>query len=449
MSREKCRLTVLDDGLRVVTHRVQDAPSADITIGIMAGARDEVDGDYPRGTAHCLEHNFAYGSEKYPTRVRPLIEGDDGNGEFNLATQLSFTNCHARVPLKRAEFSLDVLGAMISKPNMRAADVDKERGPIQAERIKNKLNFTSLENILASYIAHGRHPRLHPIIGSKVGIDAASADALRGFHAQHIRAGRTVIGVEGDIAHADVVRMVRKSFSLPPGSRAPSEVPLYTGGDSRYALNLEGTHIAVAFKGPVESDFERGAAFQVACKLLNMTNAAGRHSIFDALRDEGGAVYSVGVVGRQTLDSGVLTIAADISPDNVHAALRLIRAVLRDLAADVDEKSFGRIRAFEENNFQRLRNSKKFGAYNLVDDVFMHDFRKPPEYYSALRLRVEPDDVRRAVQDMLLHPPTFLAAGETEGLPSPGDVRDIFSGENGWGQASFDRPIRQGAALGI
>jgi len=95
MSSEQAILTKLDNGLRVVTHRTPGASSVEITVKVMAGARDEVVGNYPRGTAHFLEHMLGCGSEKYPGFTRRLIE--DGAGAYNVAVEHPYTTCDVTV----------------------------------------------------------------------------------------------------------------------------------------------------------------------------------------------------------------------------------------------------------------------------------------------------------------------------------------------------------------
>jgi predicted Zn-dependent peptidase len=442
MSREGAILTQLNNGLRVVTHRVPKARAAEITVCTLAGARDEVTGGFPRGTLHWLEHGFCYGSQQYPLPPRRLIRKIKGfrspsvGGRFNIAAGLAFTTCYARVPRAAVGYSLDIMGALFSQPNLHEdhVEVHTERDVIQIETTENDFDFASL----ATYIGYGKHPLLHPVIGSEDGIDAASIDTLRAIHAQNFLGGRTVVAVEGsDIKHDDIVAAVERRFALPPGLRPPSEIPIYTGGDARYPLAgsnaaghtvpLKGTHMAVAFKAPCLTDFKAGAALQVARNLLDEPNDESEHSLFYALRDRG-SIYGVNVGAAQEMDSGLLTIAYKTlaKPGYASRTLNTIRNVLANLADRVDGDSFRRIRTLEKHDFNHLRTCDVIGSGRLAEDVFLHGEVQPLEYYSALRLEVTKKDVRNIVGAMIDNPPTFLATRNISHVPSEEEIQDIF-----------------------
>jgi predicted Zn-dependent peptidase len=436
MIRDHSIATQLNNGLTVVTRFVPPPngydPVARISVHILAGTRDEVPDNHPRGAMHFLEHMLDHGSKKHPESMRDLIEGIDGfesiYGSFNMAIQLAFTNFDAVVPAGATDFTLDVIGSALSEPLFNRENIEVEKPIIQCERIENQHDFGHLENLVAGYVGYGRHPGLHPVIGSEEGIDAVTPDVLYDIHAKNYHAGRAVVAVEGPIDHHDVVASVKEHFNLPHGRRPWSEIPHYTGGYVTYPVPIEGTHLAVALKAPWATNFDDIFAFHVAQNLLCATGKEDAHSLFRALRNQG-IIYKVKIAGHQMMDAGLWTAAFGTlgKPGFADRGIRTIHSVLTSLAEHVDGRSFERIRAIEERTRRHLDGCELYGANNMADSIFMHGEVTPMHARSDRRLAVTTDDVRRVVRNMVVeNPPTILAACDVGQVPSREGVMEIF-----------------------
>jgi predicted Zn-dependent peptidase len=437
MNIKDVRLTVLDNGLTVVTHSVvRNDNAVDIAVGLMVGSRDEINGNHPRGAMHALEHAFSYGSVGQQQRLRANIEGipgfDHATHKFDLCVGFSTMTCQAIVPWPYAHLTIGTIGEALSKPDIASAYVERERHPILSESIINEQSVGSLDTIYASYVGHGQHPSLYPVIGGAKGLRQITPDALTLAFQQHVRAGRTIIVVEGDLPHEEIVGVVARSFSMPPGARADTVKPAYTGGDKRWPLAplgfdpVAGVHVAVGFKAPVLGNFRAAAASALVRSMLTAPPEKGAYSVFGALRGTNNFVYRTSVAASQGIDSGLVTIAYETIPELVRPSLIAVRDLLAGMADNIDMASFGQARAFRQKERERILNLATVGAPSLFDDVLMHGKPIEPTYYEDLKLDIKPEEVSAAARDMLEHPPTFLAAGNLEGLPFPDEIRDIF-----------------------
>ena len=436
MSNEPANLTVLSNGMAVVTRYAESAATTDIVIRVRAGSRDEVGSNLPRGTAHFYEHMVCTGSSVYPERARDLIETMRGfdksplvGHHFTPATQFCYTNYHASVPASETYPVLGVMCDMLSQPLFRLNDIEAQRRYISNERIQTQLSYQSdnVDKWSAPYIAYGQNPLLYPVIGDKQGIRDVNADHLRAFQAQHMTSNRTVVAVEGVVSHDAIVRAVERQLVLPSGLRPFSEAPLYTGGDARYWLPGDGgTHVVLAFKAPPEGDDSKSIAFKVASRLLMAER--GQHSIPMALGSDNLGVYAHSTNRTQMLDTGLFTVtfnAMDVRP-----CLDAVQRIMYDMTDRIDPVALDQVRKQQESHIKIASDLFKHGVLNMSHDVALHGQLKPPDYYSRLRVQVSEREIKEAVREMLSHPPTFVAAGDLAPLPNPQEVRDLFMGDS-------------------
>ena len=126
-------MTVLPDGLRLVTQPVPHCRSAALGLWFAAGTRDEA-AERP-GTAHFLEHAVFKATARRPTSLALANEVERWGGDLNAETCKEYTGYTARLPAEHWETGLDVLVDMATAPLLRAADVEAE-GLVIAEEIK-------------------------------------------------------------------------------------------------------------------------------------------------------------------------------------------------------------------------------------------------------------------------------------------------------------------------
>ncbi|MDP9127019.1 MAG: insulinase family protein [Pseudomonadota bacterium] len=426
------RSTGFDNGLTVVT-RYTSRLETDIAIRIRGGSAVEAGSIYPRGIAHFDEHITTAGSLNFPRRARSYIESVEGfdndskiGNHFTPATQFQFTNYDACVPFKSADRVLDIMLDMIANPICSPKEVEINRKYITNESIGNQLGFniSNLENWVVPSVAFGDDPRFCPVIGDKRSIQAITADQIKEWHAQNMTAANTVIVVEGDVNHDDVVAAVKKRLLLLPGSPLRDEPAVYTGGDLRYWTPGDGgTHVALAFQGPPEGDFKEGIAFKVLGKLL--TARTGKHSIPETLVSDELGTYNYGVNAWQTMDSGLLVIT--FNQVEVVPCLEAIQKILFDLTEKVDPQALAKVREDQKKHIAKVEKGlSKIGVVDMAEDVFVSHKVLPSDHYSQLKLKVTEEEIMAAARAIVSKPVTFVAAGDLQPLPNRRDVRDLF-----------------------
>ena len=132
--------TALPAGPRVISARLPSARSVSIAAYVLAGSRLETAGQV--GVAHFMEHLTFKGTTAYPS-TRAISEAIEGvGGSFNAATDRESTVYWVRVPRRETSRAMDVVGELIVRPRLEAADIQSERAVI-IEEIRSYLDDPS------------------------------------------------------------------------------------------------------------------------------------------------------------------------------------------------------------------------------------------------------------------------------------------------------------------
>src|SRR6185437_1982410 len=131
MSRILYEKSVLSNGVRVVTSRMDHVKSASLIVYVGAGSRHET--DQHAGISHYLEHMLFKGTAKRLDPVEITQEVEGVGGMLNAATSRENTNYWVKVPSAHLERAFDVVGDMLRNSIFDPAEIEKERGVIIEE----------------------------------------------------------------------------------------------------------------------------------------------------------------------------------------------------------------------------------------------------------------------------------------------------------------------------
>ncbi|MDA2893224.1 pitrilysin family protein [Mycolicibacterium sp. BiH015] len=328
------RRTQLPGGLRVVTEHIPSVHSASVGVWVNVGSRDE--GRSVAGAAHFLEH-LLFKSTPTRSAVQIAQAVDAVGGELNAFTAREHTCYYAHVLDSDLALAVDLVADVVLNGRCAAEDVEVERDVVLEEiAMRDDDPEDTLGDVFLSAM-FGDHPVGRPVIGSVESISAMTRAQLHSFHLRRYTPDRMVVAVAGNIAHDDVVALVREHF----GARlVRGRVPVaprkgagrVTGRPTLQLVNRDGeqTHLSLGVRTP-----GRHWDHRWALSVLNTALGGGLSSrLFQQIRETRGLAYSVYSTVDTFADSGALSIYAGCLPERFDEVVRVTTDVLAEVARD-------------------------------------------------------------------------------------------------------------------
>ncbi len=201
----------LDNGLRVVVHRLPASPLAAVNLWYDVGARHEVEGR--TGFAHLFEHLMFQGSANVAAGDHfKLLEGVGAT--LNATTGTDRTNYFETVPVEHLDLALWLEADRMGSLDVSQQNLDTQRDVVKEEkrqRYDNQPAGTFWLDILANLFPDG-HPYHHAPIGSMEDLDAATLDDVVAFHRKWYGPDNAVLSIVADLDPEDVLTRVERFF---------------------------------------------------------------------------------------------------------------------------------------------------------------------------------------------------------------------------------------------
>lgn len=333
------RITTLSNGLRVVTRDMPGLHSAAIGIWVNAGCRDERADQ--NGIAHFLEHMAFKGTPtRTPLQIAEAIE--NVGGYINAYTSRDVTSYYVRVLSGDVPMALDVLSDIVLNPIFDAREIEVERGVILQE-IGQSLDTP--DDVIFDWLqeaAYPDQPMGRTILGPAERVSHFSREDLSGFIGEHYGPERMIVAAAGAVDHDRILRQVEATFAhLVQRATTTREPARWQGAEARRVKKLEQAHFALAFEGPGYQDPDFYAA-----QIWTSALGGGMSSrLFQKIREERGLCYSIFAQSGFHDDTGMVTIYAGTSGDQVSDLAHLTVDELKRSAEDMSEAEIARARA--------------------------------------------------------------------------------------------------------
>jgi predicted Zn-dependent peptidase len=336
--------TALPEGPRVISARLPGSRSVSVAAYVRAGSRLEV--AEQEGVAHFLEHLTFKGTTRYPS-TRALSEAIEGvGGSFNAATDRESTVYWARVPGREAARAMDVLGELVVRPALDAAEIDRERSVI-VEEIRGYLDDPAEYcQILFHEAMFGAGPLGREICGDEAAIRDLKPERIVEFWAATYKPANTVVAVAGDLDHAAVLELAAEAFG-----RGNGPVPTYAPAPSLPA----GPRVLVGRRDTAQAQLcvgvpalPRDHPDSWTLSLLNTILGDGMSSrLFLSVVDRDALAYDVSSGIVEYADAGALAISAGVDPAQIGRALDALLAELGRLRDEpVPETELAKAKAY-------------------------------------------------------------------------------------------------------
>ena len=335
------QLHTLSNGFRIVTEDMPGLKSASIGIWVQAGGRHER--IEQNGIAHFLEH-MAFKGTKTRSALQIAESIEDVGGYINAYTSREMTAFYARVLEDDVSLGLDVISDILLNPVFDPAEIEVERGVIlqeigQALDTPDDIIFDWLQEVAYPDQALGR-----TILGPSERVSSFNRDDLQGFVGEHYGPNQMILSAAGAIDHDAIVREAESLFGhLPAVPRAPEllQPAKFGGGERRENKALEQVHFALALEGPTYLD----PAIYTAQIYANVMGGGMSSRLFQEVRENRGLCYTIFAQTGAYEDSGMTTIYAGTSADQIEQLANVTIDEMKRAADDMSAAEVARARS--------------------------------------------------------------------------------------------------------
>jgi len=325
--------TVLENGLRIITHEMPKRGT--VSLGVWIGTGGRYEDKKNKGVAHFLEHLIFKGSKKYSNRaIKESIEGVGGS--LNGFTSDELTCYLTKVPSKYLDLSLKILCDVTINPLLKIQDIEKER-PVIMEEIRmykdlpQHIVVEALEQIMWP-----NHPLGMSIAGSLESIGKMTRDQIAKFQNSYYIAPNIVVAACGALEHNKLVALSKKIFSNEASLKKDFNFQKVEIGQENPKFKLvtketEQTHLAIGLHG-----LKRDHKDRYALGLINVILGANMSSrLFHEVREKRGLAYAISSHVKSFYDTGAFLVHA--GTDN-RKFVQTIQVILKELKKIKKEK---------------------------------------------------------------------------------------------------------------
>jgi predicted Zn-dependent peptidase len=393
--------TKFPSGLRVLTERHENVPSATIGVWIEAGAVFESEAE--RGLSHLLEHMVFKGTARRSLQ-QIAATMDSIGGQLNAFTERELVCFHARVLAERAPLALELLCDFITCPTLDARDLEIEKGVI-LEEIKSVEDSPEewVEDLFQQTIWPSS-PWGFPILGAPENVEKFSSRDVRDYMSRHYSPQNIVVAAVGDIQHDEIVQQAGDLLQSLPGSNlyglkkhSIPRAPRVTSHNTFQERDTEQIHLICGTKCYDYRDPKRYAGW-----LLDAILCGGYSSrLFQEIREKRGLCYNIGAISTSYRKTGFWAIETSVAPETAPKVLDLIGRELRKI------KTRGVTKAELERAKQMLRaglllseESSSAQMNRIARNELYYGRQRETEEVLADVLRVSQADVLEAANEM-------------------------------------------------
>ncbi len=322
-----CEEFVLANGLRVVAEYIPHFPS--VSVGLWIGAGSMYETKEENGLSHFVEHMLFKNTENRTTR-EIAVEMDAIGGQVNAFTSKECTCYYAKVIAEHLDRAMSLLSDLLLHAKMEEEEFEKERGVILEEIAMGEDTPEDLVYDLLAEAYFGDHPLSRPILGTHEQIASVTRQALIDFRRKHYRPDNTVLAIAGQFDLEQFKAMAEKylgTWQAQGDTRMPAPVNSCSGTVLTKVKDIEQVHICLSYPGVAQEDDDL-----YPLTVMNNLFGGGMSSrLFQRIREEMGAAYSVYSYPSTYSNCGTLSVYAGTSPEMAQPVIDALHEQIRQL----------------------------------------------------------------------------------------------------------------------
>jgi len=332
------QLTVLPNGLRVISEELPHVRSVAVGIWVGAGSRHEP--PELAGVSHFIEHLLFKGTE-WRTARQIAEEMDAIGGQLNAFTGKECTCFYARVLDEHFARAVDILAEMVLHPRLDPGDIEKEKNVVAEEIAMYEDTPEDLVHDVLGLALWPRDGLGRPVQGFASTVRALTRAEVLAYYERFYTPGNMVVAAAGNVAHERVVAEVARRFAGRAGRAdlGPAGRPVAAPGSVYREKDIEQIHLCLGVASVPLGD----PRLQALYLLSNILGGGTSSRLFQEIREERALAYSVYSFHSAFRDAGLTGVYLATSPASAAEAFRLARAEIARLAEKgVDEQELRR-----------------------------------------------------------------------------------------------------------
>ncbi|MXV44137.1 insulinase family protein [Saccharibacter sp. 17.LH.SD] len=421
MSEHHIRHTTLENGLNIVTERMEQVETVSFGAYIASGTRNE-DAAH-NGAAHFLEHMAFKGTHRR-SAARIAEEIENVGGYINAYTARENTAYYVKLLKNDLPLGIDLIGDILTHSTFLPEEVERERGVILQEI--GQANDTP-DDIIFDFFqecAFPDQPMGRPILGREDIVASMERETLMGYMQQHYSTKNIVIAAAGNLHHDDVVERVERHFSDLSTHTPPTASPAhYKGGIHQTPRKLDQVHLLLGFPAPSYRD----PRYYSAMILSTLLGGGMSSRLFQEIRERRGLVYSVYSFASPFADSGLFGLYAGTSPHQIDELVPAMLNELRTLQKGLSKAEIERARTQLKASLLMSLESTGSRCSQIARQLQVHGRIIPTDEIVRRIDNVTEDDILSVARSLFEGAPTVTSVGSANTIPQPHDIHSFLT----------------------
>lgn len=371
------RKTTLDNGIRVISEKVEGVHSVSLGVWVENGSRHESPEN--NGISHFIEHMLFKGTGRRSAQDIAR-EIDSVGGLLNAFTSREYSCFFAKVLGGKLTLALDLLSDILLNSVFDQEELEKERNVILQEiHMISDMPEDYVHDLFYEALWQD-HPLGLPVLGTLDSVSGLTREAVLSVLRRRYCGKRILVTAAGDLEHDDVLEAIEAAFSgLPPGEDpALCSLPVYHPHFRVHERDLEQAHICFGTQSLPQNHERRYEAYLINALLGGSMSSR----LFQGIREEKGLAYSIYSYLNCHSDAGAMVVYAGTSPERASEVVDLVLAEMRRLKDEtVSKQELGRVQdqlkgklyLSQENTDNRMtrlaKNEIYFGRQIPIDEV--------------------------------------------------------------------------------
>ena len=363
---EKCQISKLSNGLRVVSCQMPYLQSVAISLIIKVGSRYESAGEH--GVCHFLEHMAFKGTANRSAR-QIAEEFDSIGGLFNAHTSREYTVYHAKVLSENLGAALNIIADIVQYSALEQADIEKEYQVI-CQEIASSLDSPedlAYDKLIES--AFAGQPLGRSILGTPGVLANFNTRFLQNYIKKHYTAANMVLSVAGKVYHKDLLNLAKLCFNSLTSATSTSFIKAsYTPKYNLIDKELEQSTLFIGYKGI--SYIHRKELY--CSQMLSLILGGGISSrLFQRIREDLGLAYSVGTFTNIYCDTGLFGMYVSTAHNNVQKAYGELIVEVEKICNNVTDVELIRAKSQIKANLLMAEEKNAYKAEEMGKNVII------------------------------------------------------------------------------